>query len=203
MSEPTTPTRPDRTEARRQIEDVAAQLFAEHGYAATTVDQIVAHAGVSKPALYRHFESKKDLYLTLLRRHREALAAAALAEIGPGMALEAVLPAMVDAWFAHVEQHPYTWRMLFRDTTGDPDIEALHAELHRNQVAADVALLRLADPPLPPDELEPLGEIVRGSLAGLALWWLEHPDTPRSVLVAATLRMARGILASGHPTSST
>jgi len=197
MSAPATPTRPDRAEVRRQLEDVAAHLFAEQGYAATTVDQIVAHAGVSKPALYRHFESKKDVYLTLLRRHREELAAADLAEIGSGQALGTVLPAMVEAWFARVEQHPYTWRMLFRDTTGDPDIEALHAELHRNQVAADVALLRLADPPLPPDELEPLGEIVRSSLAGLALWWLEHPDTPRSVLVAATLRMARGILAGG------
>jgi len=196
MAASASPTRTDRAEARRHLEDVAAQLFAEQGYAATTVDQIVDRAGVSKPALYRHFESKKDLYLTLLRRHREELAAAALAEVGPGKTLGAVLPAMVEAWFAHVEQHPYTWRMLFRDTTGDPDMEALHAELHRDQVAADVALLRLADPPLPLDELEPLGEVIRSSLAGLALWWLQHPDTPRSVLVAATLRMARGILAS-------
>ena len=104
---------------------------------------------------------------------------------------------MLDAWFARVEQDPYTWRMLFRDTTGDPDIEAMHAELHRDQVAADVALLRLVDPPVPAEELEPLGEIVRSSLAGLALWWLDHPGTPRPVLVAVMLRMARGILAGG------
>jgi AcrR family transcriptional regulator len=198
MSPPTTLPSPHRAEVRRQLEDAAAQLFAEQGYAATTVDQIVSRAGVSKPALYRHFESKKTLYLILLRRHREDLAAAALAEIAPGQALGAALPAMVEAWFAHVELHPYTWRMLFRDTTGDPDIEALHAELHRDQVAADVALLRLVDPPLPPEELEPLGEVVRASLTGLALWWLEHPDTPRPVLVAAMVRMSRGILAGGQ-----
>jgi len=183
---------------RRQLEDVAARLFAEQGYGDTTVDQIVAGAGVSKPALYRHFESKKDLYLTLLRRHREELAAAALAEMSSGQALESALPAMVEAWFAHVEQYPYTWRMLFQDTTGDAEIQAVHAELHRAQVAVDVALLQLADPPLPPEELEPLGEVVRNSLAGLALWWLEHPDTPRCVLVATMVRVARGILGAGH-----
>ena len=82
-----TPARPERAATRRQIEDVAVELFAEQGYAATTVDQIVAQAGISKPGLYRHFESKKDLYLTLLRRHREELAAAALAEISPGQPL--------------------------------------------------------------------------------------------------------------------
>ena len=183
-----------RADARRLLEDAGAQLFGDQGYAATTVDQIVELAGMSKPALYRNFESKKDLYLTLLRRHREDLAGAALAEIHPGEEIAAVLPAMFEAWFAHLEAHPYTWRMLFRDTTGDPDIEALHAELHRAQVAADVDLIRQVRPPFPPELVEPLGEVVRSSLAGLALWWLEHPGTPRSVLVATMLQVTRGLL---------
>ena len=153
-----------RTEQRRHLEDVAAMLFAEKGYEDTTVDQIVAGAQVSKPALYRHFESKKDLYLTLLRRHREELAAAALAPIGPGVALSAALPSILESWFAHVEQHPYIWRMLFRNTTGDAEIEAQHTELHQLQVAADIALLRLVDPPLPEEQIEPLGEVIRASL---------------------------------------
>ena len=53
-------------------EEAAAQLFAEQGYAATTVDQIVESATVSKPALYRHFESKKDLYPQACSRPRSA-----------------------------------------------------------------------------------------------------------------------------------
>lgn len=182
-----------RQEARRQLEDVAAQLFAEQGYAETTVDAIVEMAGMSKPALYRHFESKKDLYLTLLRRHREELANAALAEVGEGD-LIGHLEAMIDAWFRHVEEHPYAWRMLFRDTTGDPDVQEAHAELAQLQRSADVALLRLGAPWLPEAELEPLSEVIRSSLTGLALWWLEHPGTPRGVLVAAMLRVTSGIL---------
>ena len=76
----------------------------------------------------------------------------------------------------HVESHPFAWRMLLRDVTGDPDIEAQHAELHRDQVAADVELLRLVRPPLPAEQLEPLGEVVRSGLVGLALWWLDAPQ---------------------------
>lgn len=190
-----TPASANRTETRRQLEDAAAQLFAELGYAATTVEEIVERAGVSKPALYRHFESKKDLYLVLLRRHQEELARAALDEIHPGRNLDELLPAMVDAWFSRVEQHPYTWRMLFRDVTGDPDIEAVHDELHRAQVANDVVLLRMVQPPLPPEQLEPLGEVIRSSLAGLAVWWLQHPDTPRAVMVATMVRVLRGMIA--------
>ena len=174
MAPPQSERRLGRAEVRNAIEESAARLFAAQGYAATTVDEIVEQAQVSKPAMYRHFESKKDLYLALLREHREDLAAAALAQVEPDRDLLQVLPAMIDAWFAHVEEHPYTWRMLFRDTTGDPDIQAFHAEMTRAQRAADVALLRLGAPDLPETEIEPLGAVINSSLAGLALWWLEH-----------------------------
>lgn len=187
---------PSRAEAKAQLEDTAARLFAEKGFAATTVEEIVEAAGVSKPALYRHFESKKHLHLALLERHRDELAAAAVGAAfdAAGQELDARLHAMIDAWFAHVEQHPYVWRLLFRDTTGDPDVQALHVELQRRQRAADVALLREFAPGIPEVELEPLGEAMRSSLYGLALWWLDRPDTGRDVLVATMLRLTRGVL---------
>lgn len=182
-------------ERRKLIEAAAARLFARAGYAATTVEQIVTEAGVSKPMLYRHFESKQELQMKLMERRRDELAAAALdgfiSTEGPP---EQRLPAMVDAWFAHVEVHPDSSRVLFQDAIGDPEIEALQRELRSRQRAADVALMRELVPGLPEDELEPLGEIVRSSLTGLALWWLEHPGTPRSVPVGAVLRVCRGVL---------
>ena len=51
---------------RRQLFDVALTLFAEHGYAATTMDDIAEAAGVTKPLVYQHFDSKRALYLELL-----------------------------------------------------------------------------------------------------------------------------------------
>ncbi|MFZ1155854.1 MAG: TetR/AcrR family transcriptional regulator, partial [Solirubrobacteraceae bacterium] len=149
-------------ERRKLIEEAAARLFAERGYAATTVEDIVAEAGVSKPMLYRHFESKKELQMKLLEHRRDELAAAPLDSFIQGEGeTEQRLPAMIDAWFAHVEQHPDTSRTLFQDATGDPDVQTLQRELRRRQRAADMALLREFAPQLPENELEPLGEIIR------------------------------------------
>jgi AcrR family transcriptional regulator len=183
-------------ERRALIEDAAARLFAERGYSSTTVQDIVSAAGVSKPMLYRHFESKKDLQKKLLARRRDELAAAPLDEFlrASHSPAEQRLLAMIDAWFAHVECHPHTSRNLFQDAVGDPEIEALQRELRAQQRAADVALLREFAPQLPETELEPLGEIMRSALTGLALWWLDHPDVPRSVVVAAVLRTTQGVL---------
>jgi AcrR family transcriptional regulator len=183
-------------ERRALIEEAAARLFAQHGYAGTTVEEIVAAAGVSKPILYRHFESKRDLHVRLLERRRDELAAAPLDSLlnadGP---IDARLEAMLDTWFAHVEQHSDSSRLLFVDIADDAELRELQQELRARQRAADMALLREHDPPPPEHELEPLGEIVRSSLTGLALWWLDRPHVPRATVVAAMLRMLRGLLA--------
>jgi AcrR family transcriptional regulator len=184
-----------RARERKHIEEVAARLFAEQGYAETTVDQIVAEAQVSKPALYRHFASKRDLHLALLRTHQSALAASALAELASQRTLDRI-PVMIDAWFQHVQEHPFTWRMLFHDVTGDPDVQALHADIRQLQRDGDVRLLREFVPGIPEDELEPLGEVIRSSLTGLAMWWLDHQEVSRATLVAVMLRVTRGLLAT-------
>jgi AcrR family transcriptional regulator len=182
-------------ERRVQIEDVAARLFAQQGYEATTMDEIAAAIGVTKPVLYRHFASKKELHLFLLRRHREELAAAALDSLAAARdePIDVRVRAMIEGWFAHVQREPYV-RMLFADASGDPDVLAVLAEVHELQRDADIALLRELAPQIPAAELEPLGEAMRSSLAGLALWWQTRPDVPRHALVDAMTRIALGLL---------
>jgi AcrR family transcriptional regulator len=51
---------------RRQLLDVACDVFAERGFHATSMDDIAAAAGVTKPVLYQHFPSKRALYCDLL-----------------------------------------------------------------------------------------------------------------------------------------
>jgi AcrR family transcriptional regulator len=190
------PGRLTAPERRALIEDAAARLFARYGYDATTVEQIVSEAGVSKPMLYRHFESKKHLCMTLLERRRDELAAAPLDEfISSAHGLPDRLPAMINAWFAHVEQHPDSSRILFQDVTFDEDIRALQLELRARQRAADIALLREFGVRVADSELEPLAEIIRSSLSGLALWWLDNPGVPRATVAGAMLRMTRGLVA--------
>lgn len=46
----------------------AVTEFLEHGYSGTSIDQIVARTGVSKPTVYAHFDSKEALFSAILRR---------------------------------------------------------------------------------------------------------------------------------------
>jgi AcrR family transcriptional regulator len=51
---------------RERLLETASRLFASKGYASTSVREIVARAGVSKPVLYYHFQSKEGLYYAIL-----------------------------------------------------------------------------------------------------------------------------------------
>lgn len=53
---------------REQLLDTAAKLFAVHGYAGATTSQIAKAAGVTEPIIYRHFESKRELFIALIER---------------------------------------------------------------------------------------------------------------------------------------
>src|SRR6266540_1172998 len=57
-----------RAERREQILAAATRAFARAGFAATSLDDIAAQAGVSRAILYRHFDSKTDLYRAVLDR---------------------------------------------------------------------------------------------------------------------------------------
>jgi len=50
-----------RTDTRQRILDVAARLFAAHGFAGTSIRDIAADLGLTKAALYYHFSSKEEL----------------------------------------------------------------------------------------------------------------------------------------------
>lgn len=52
--------------ARQRLLETATELFAEKGYASTSVREIVDRAGVSKPVLYYYFKSKEGLYYAIL-----------------------------------------------------------------------------------------------------------------------------------------
>lgn len=53
-------------ERRRQLLEVAAELFSKHGYRGTTTAALAEAAGVTEPILYRHFANKLDLFVSLI-----------------------------------------------------------------------------------------------------------------------------------------
>ncbi len=56
---------------REQLLDSAARLFAERGYSGATTSELAKAAGVTEPIIYRHFESKRDLFVALIERSGE------------------------------------------------------------------------------------------------------------------------------------
>jgi AcrR family transcriptional regulator len=181
-------------ERRALIENAAARLFAEQGYAKTRLDEIAAAANVTKPVLYRHFDSKKALYLALLVKHVEQLPRFVEPIVGEEP-LAARLPAILDGWFAYVQARPNAWKMIFRDTTGDEEIQAVRRQAQASARMVLAELLR-AQPEvsIPEEELEPTAELLRTAMAGLALWWLDHPEVARPLLVDLVTRTIRGLL---------
>ncbi len=56
---------------REQLIEVAGKLFAKWGYEATTTAAIAEAAGVTEPILYRHFDSKQELFVAIVRNVSE------------------------------------------------------------------------------------------------------------------------------------
>ena len=116
---------------RETIEVAATQVFAERGYHGASIDEIARRSGVTPPVVYDHFASKQQLYERLLERHYAALRGIWFRYAEGAESIASWIPVAVDDWFAHVEANPFAGRMLFRDTTGDPAIAAMHAEVQR------------------------------------------------------------------------
>jgi AcrR family transcriptional regulator len=172
-------------ERREVIAEAAGRLFGERGYDATRLDEIAARAGVTKPILYRHFESKRDLYLALLERHRADLGGFFAAMPAEGTAAER-LRAVLDLWLDYVEAHSYSWKMLFRDTGGGPQVAARRREVHAEARAVLVeAIASLASSPIPPRQREPVAELISMGMAALVLWWIEEATVSRAAVLDA------------------
>lgn len=59
-----------RTDTRARIQQIAVELFSEHGYEGTSLREIAEHLGVTKAALYYHFKSKEDIITSLVEDYQ-------------------------------------------------------------------------------------------------------------------------------------
>ena len=100
---------------REQLLQVGRKLFAERGFAATSVEEIAAKAGVSKPVVYEHFGGKEGLYAVIVDREMQRLLSmveGALTETNARRLLEQAALALLD----YIEQDTDGFRILVRDS---------------------------------------------------------------------------------------
>lgn len=100
-------------ERRRQLLDTAVEVFASRGYHGASMNDLAEAAGVTKPVLYQHFASKRELYLELLGELgaalQERIEKAAAAAGGPRRQVEAGFA----AYFRFVAEHRSAFALLF------------------------------------------------------------------------------------------
>jgi AcrR family transcriptional regulator len=173
-----------REERREVIERAATEVFAERGFEGAGMDLIASRSGVSVPVVYDHFASKDDLYRRLLERQRDDLVAfwAQRLPLPGGRDRFDALEALVDAYYAYVEAHPFAYRMYFRDTT--------HRDIQQQGNVMLATLLKTVPGFEDADEatLQMSTEVLRTGLIGLALWWQDHPEVEREQVVQAAMR---------------
>jgi AcrR family transcriptional regulator len=167
-------------ERAASILGAAAAVFAEQGYTRTTVEQVAARAKVSKLIVYRHFNSKHELYRAILDQVRDRLAAVEHPAGGPDpadpRAAFAAAVATLRAEFAVARENPDGYRLLHRHAAHEPEFAAYVAELKAAGYArAEATLAGVADPLLRPW----LARVVSGTVDGAFLDWLDAGDPAR------------------------
>lgn len=127
-------------ERRAALLDCACRVFSEGSYRGTTTAEIAREAGVTEPILYRHFDSKRDLYLACLReaweRVRAIWDAAVAAEPDPALWFST----MVRAWKESEERAVIAnlWLQALVEASEDPVI-ADYMRDHMREVHAYMA----------------------------------------------------------------
>src|ERR671922_341049 len=126
-------------ERRKQLLEVARKVFAARGYHVVTMDAVAREAGVTKPILYDHFPSKKDLYLALidadLATLREEVRKALAAPTGNRERIRSSF----QAYFDFVDEHAEGFRLLMQETVGAEDEFRDRVSEVRDQILAEVA----------------------------------------------------------------
>src|SRR6185369_12588879 len=97
-------TRLPRAERERLILDVAHSRFAARGFAAVTMDDVAADAGVTKPLLYAYFGNKERLYLACMERAGDAMFATVGAAVSDASSPADALRRGLHAFFAFVDR---------------------------------------------------------------------------------------------------
>ena len=103
---PTTTHTDKAEETRRRIVRAAAELFAAHGYTATSLSGVIAAAGSTKGGFYFHFASKAELGLAVVADARAQFTADVLAATGEYDRAADQLVAMVRAIASHAKAKP-------------------------------------------------------------------------------------------------
>ena len=199
---PRVPSRRQQSPAstRRALIEVAERLFTSHGYAATSLDVIVAGAQVTKGALYHHFGSKDGLVQAVYREAVNRHAQQVLADSAQGSGRERLLGLIDASARLYTSREPF-YRLLIAlhiDAAGArPQLLGIAERVHRQQREHMTSLVRAgqADGSVRADvDPEAVGVMVNAALEGFVLVHQLEPAERQGHLVAQFRRLLEDLL---------
>jgi AcrR family transcriptional regulator len=187
-------------ERREQLLDVGRALFAEKGFEATSIEEIAARAGVSKPVVYEHFGGKEGLYAVVVDREMSDLLERLTSALSAGHPRKLVEQAAL-ALLTYIEEETDGFRILSRDSPVVGSSGGTFSSL-LNDIASQVEhiLSREFESRKISTKLAPMyAQMLVGMVALTGQWWLEERKPKREVVAAHLVNLGWNGLAHLEP----
>jgi len=191
-------TRAEMEETRASLLATARRVFREHGYAATSMDDLTAQAGLTRGALYHHFGDKKGLLAAVV----------AQLDAETDQRLQAISDGADDAWEGFVQRcraylemalEPEIQRIVLRDARAV--LGGASPESQRHCVHSMQRLIEqlIAQGVVAPVDAQVLASLIYGGLAEAAFWIAEgeEGDARLRQATAALDVLLRGLKVDG------
>jgi len=170
---------------RAQLIEVGREVFAEHGYGATSVEEIAARAKVSKPILYDHFGGKEGLYAVVVDRELEYIVNRMSEAVTSGSP-RARLEQATLAYLTYVQERPLGFAVLLRDAPQQQrsgEMPALMYDLADR--VGDVFTEQFHKAGYDPESAPIYAHALVGMVAFVGQWWTEGNNPPSVENVAS------------------
>jgi AcrR family transcriptional regulator len=186
-------------ERREQLLKIGRRLFAERGFEGTSIEEIAAQAGVSKPVVYEHFGGKEGLYAVVVDREVERLLAMATTVLGGANTRRKFEDAAV-ALLRYIEDNSDGFRILVRDShpaSGAGTFGSLLSDLATQveYILGDFFRARGYDTKLTPM----YAQMLVGMVAVTGQWWLDARKPEVDVVAAHLINLAWNGLSALEP----
>lgn len=176
---------------REQLLGVSRRLFADKGYEGTTVEEIAAKAGVSKPVVYEHFGGKEGMYAVVVDREIQSLLDAITGALGKRVNARILLEQATLALLDYIESSPEGFRILVRDSPTGQSTGSFASLI--SDVASQVEHLLGAEfktRGLDPKTAPIYAQMLVGMAALTGQWWLDSPKFKKADVAAHLVNLA-------------
>lgn len=179
------------------------RVFAEQGFYVTSMSDIAEAAGVTKPVLYQHFASKRELYAEILNDVGAQLQEAITKAVAAASNGREMVERGFAAYFQFVDDHRDAFQLFY--ASGSWRDEEFSAVVHdvENTIAEQVAEL-IEIEGLSPEQRQLLGHGIVGMIEGASTHWLSSrastdPGELTRQLADLAWRGLRGVRPEGSP----